>query len=66
MQTGTEGGGWEGGSGFGGNVELGVVRVTVEMDVIFTENQTKWDEIYDEKNRAKDRALGNTGGEGDG
>jgi len=31
---------------------------------MFTENQSKWEEVDDKQDRTKDRALGNTGGEG--
>jgi len=37
----------------------------VELDVIFTETQSKW-EVNNKQYRTKDRALRNTGGEGGG
>lgn len=45
MLTGTEGRGREGGGGFGGDIELGVIRITMEMYVMFLENQSKREEV---------------------
>lgn len=43
-----------------GNVELGVIRKVVEMEMEFMESITKGEEVDDEKNWPQDRALGDT------
>ena len=40
--------------GFGGDVELGVVGVTVEVQVELTDDVTKGEDITDEEQGAKD------------
>lgn len=42
------------------NVELGIIRKTVEMNAIFTEDIGEWEEIKYKEERSQDRALGQT------
>lgn len=58
----------QGGSGlclqlFGGKVELCVVCLTVEIDVVFSEELTTREEVADEEDGTEDRALRNTRGQ---
>ena len=48
------------GGGSGGQVELGVIRVTVEFDVVLSEDVAKREEVGDEQEGPKDRTLGYT------
>lgn len=43
---------------FSGQVKLGVVDITVKLNIIFTENVSKWEEVNNEKEGPKDRPLG--------
>ena len=58
-------GGWrEGRGGFGGQVELGIICITMELNIIFTEKKPKREEIDNEQEGSKERSLGYTRGEG--
>ena len=46
--------------GFGGEVQLGVVSVTVEIQVEVADDVTKGKDVTDEEKGTKDRALGDT------
>jgi hypothetical protein len=59
-----EGGGRESRGGFGGQVELGIICITMELNIIFTEKMAKREEIDNEQEGSKDRTLGYTRGEG--
>ncbi len=48
MQTIREGGGWEGRSGFGEEIQLGVISIAMEVDIVFTENMAKRKHINNE------------------
>lgn len=61
METVGEGGRWESGVWLTGNVELGVIRVAVKVNVVFPEYVTEWEKIDDEEQGAEDRTLRNTG-----
>ena len=54
----SKGGGWKRGGGFGGEIELGVIGITVKMDVVFTEDIAKGKEVDDEEKGPQDRSLG--------
>ena len=58
-------GGWrEGHGGFSGQVELGIICITMELTIILTEKMAKREEIDNEQEGSKDRTLGYTRGEG--
>ena len=48
--------------GFGGEVQLGVVGVGVELKSVVAEDLTKWEDVYDEEEGTEYRALGDTVG----
>lgn len=52
----------EGGFGFAGEVELGVICIAMEADAVFVENITKGKEVNDKEKGPQDRALGHTSG----
>ena len=52
-----------GGDGCGGEVELCVVGVAVEMEAMAAEDLTKGKDVEDKQERAKHRALGDTVGD---
>ena len=58
------GGGREGCGGYGGRVELGIICITMELNIIFMEKIAKREEIDNEQEGSKDRTLGYTRGEG--
>lgn len=55
-----QGGGWEYAVGFTGDVELGVIRIAMKMNVVFPEDVTKGEKIDQKKHGAKNRTLRNT------
>ena len=59
-----EGSGREGRGRFGGQVELGIIFITMERNIIFMEKMAKREEIDNEQEGSKDRTLGYTRGEG--
>ena len=50
--------------GFGGQVELGIICITMELTIILTEKMAKREEIDNKQEGSKDRTLGYTRGEG--
>ena len=48
---------------FSGKIALGIVSVTVELNMKFLENVTKRQKINNKQEGAWDRALGNTTGD---
>ena len=46
--------------GFGGEVQLGVVSVTVKVQIEVADDMTKGKNVTDEEKGTKDRALGDT------
>ena len=54
------GGGRKSGRGFSGEVKLGVVSITVELNLKFTEDIAEGKEIDDEEEGSQDTALGHT------
>ena len=50
--------------GCGGQVELGIICITMELNIIFMEKMAKREEIDNEQEGSKDRTLGYTRGEG--
>ena len=62
----SRGGGRESGRGFGGEVELGVISITVEVNVKFVEDIAEGKEVDDEEEGPQDRALGHTSSDGGG
>ena len=53
-------GGWS--DGFGGEVQLCIVSVGMEMKSVVAEDLTKWEDVYDEEEGTKNGALGDTVG----
>lgn len=49
-------------TGFTGQVELDVIRVAMELYVVFTENIAKGEDANNEEVGAQDRTLGYTSG----
>ena len=60
----SEGGGREGRGGFDAQVKLGIICITMELNIIFMEKMAKREEIDNEQEGSKDRTLGYTRGEG--
>ena len=56
----SEGRGWDCGIRFTGQLELGVIRKTMKIDINFTENSAKRKKVSDENKGSQDRALGGT------
>ena len=53
-----EGSGREGRGRFGGQVELGIIFITMERNIIFMEKMAKREEIDNEQEGSKDRTSG--------
>lgn len=52
--------GGEAGGGGGGQIELGVIRITVKLDVMFSKDFAKLKETDDKNERVEDRILWTT------
>lgn len=61
MQTVGEEGEWKEIIGFRVEVELGVICVTMEIIITFTDSMARWKQIYNEEKGAQDRSLGDAG-----
>lgn len=59
----SEGRGREGGIWFGGDIDLGVIPMTVKVNIVFMKNVTKRQYVNDKKQGTQDRTLWHTSGE---
>ena len=56
----SEGGGRKSGRGFSGEVQLGVISITVESNLKFAEDIAEGKEVDHEEEGSQDRAMGHT------
>lgn len=54
------------GDGFGGDVELDVIGVAVEVETMTMYDITMWEDVENEQERTKHRTLGDALGQGSG